>query len=415
MGTKRSTFALFFYINRKRQDKEKRCPVYLRISVNGTQTAVSIKRSILPKNWDEHGFPKGKSDESKDLTNYISILRNKLFTIQEELVSKENFITADMFRRALFGTETDKSVTLMEMFKERIEKEDTLFKLQKKTKGEYERFYYCSKYLKQYLKKTYNIEDISIRKVDRKFVDGFVGFMELRPSICHNYRMFLLQKFKSVLETAIRNELIGHNPFYGVSLALNKDGKRNYLTEDELQLLLTTELKYQPYAEERDIFCFSVFTGLANIDVQNLIRGELHKVEGQWWIRSYRHKTDVLSIIPLLPQAERIIRKYNPDFENLPNDAKLFSICEVNMRNLYLKKIGKLCNISKRLTTHVARHTFATTITLSHDVPLETVSKMLGHKSLEMTQHYAKILDKKIGRDMETLTSKISGAYQLPV
>ncbi len=127
METKKSTFALFFYINRTRKDKEGRCPVYLRISVNGTQTAVSIKRSISPENWNKQGFPKGKSDESKDLNNYINILRNKLFTIQEELILKENFITADMFRMSLFGTNTDKGTTLKELLQERINLEKNLY------------------------------------------------------------------------------------------------------------------------------------------------------------------------------------------------------------------------------------------------------------------------------------------------
>ncbi len=414
METKKNTFALFFYINKSRQNQQGQCPIYLRISVNNSQKAVSIKRSINHNYWDSKGFPKGKTVEIRDLNNYLNAIRTKLFNIQTDLMLKETCITADMFAEALFGTSRDRSVTIMQMFNERIDKEKKLFEQGQKSEGEYSRFYYTAEYLRKFMERQYKVSDIPLKKIDRQFIDRFIDFLKLQPTIGSNYMMLLLQRFKSLLKVAVKYEMITKNPFDDdIPLAMQIDGHRNYLTEQELQRLLETPMLTQGKELEKDLFCFSVFTGLANTDLQHLTCGRLHQIDGNWWIRAYRQKTDVLSVVPLLPQAEVILRKYCPDFESCSANHPIFTGRSISNRNVVLKKIAKECKIDKKLTTHVARHTFATTITLSNDVPLETVSKMLGHKSLRMTQHYAKIIDKKIGRDMEKLTAKISGTYQL--
>jgi site-specific recombinase XerD len=179
-----------------------------------------------------------------------------------------------------------------------------------------------------------------------------------------------------------------------------------YLTEEEIQTIINKDFKIERVAMVRDIFVFSCFTGLAYIDVKQLTKNNISLgIDGDKWIFKNRQKTDTTSKIPLLPMAQEIINKY----ENHPvciNEDRLLPILSNQKMNAYLKEIADVCGIKKELTFHIARHTFATTITLSNGVPLETVSKMLGHTSLKTTQHYAKILDKKISEDMMILKSK---------
>jgi site-specific recombinase XerD len=168
----------------------------------------------------------------------------------------------------------------------------------------------------------------------------------------------------------------------------------------------TKEFKVERISQVRDIFLFSCYTGLAYIDVKTLIKNNMViGIDGKHWIHTFRTKTDTPSNIPLLPQALAIIEKYKTHPQVI-NEAALLPVASNQKMNAYLKEIADLCGITKELTFHTARHTFATTVTLSNGIPIESVSKMLGHKNLRTTQHYAKILDKKVSNDMEILFQK---------
>ena len=182
---------------------------------------------------------------------------------------------------------------------------------------------------------------------------------------------------------------------------------RSFLTEAELQDMAAKQFPTERLNYVRDIFLFSCFTGLAYADVKKLKRSEIRiGVDGEKWIFTKRQKTDTPSRIPLLPMAQEITNRYQ-DYPPCVNADKLLPVLSNQKMNAYLKEIAGTCGINKNLTFHIARHTFATTVTLSNGVPLETVSKMLGHKSLKQTQHYAKILDKKISEDMMVLRNKL--------
>ena len=198
-----------------------------------------------------------------------------------------------------------------------------------------------------------------------------------------------------------------HDPFLGYNSKF-VEVNRGFLDEEELSRLQNKELKIERIALVRDVFLFSCFTGLSFIDAWNLTKDNIGiGIDGNKWIFTARQKTKIASHIPLLPIAEDIINKY----EKHPMCAisgKLLPVLSNQKMNAYLKEIADLCEISKELTFHIARHTFATTITLSNGVPIESVSKMLGHKSIKTTQHYAKILDKKVSEDMALLKAKFS-------
>ncbi len=203
------------------------------------------------------------------------------------------------------------------------------------------------------------------------------------------------------------NEWLDKNPFANYKSKV-KEVERVYLTEEEIQSIIGKDFKTDRLSLVRDIFLFSCFTGLAYIDVKNLTKSHISfGIDGEKWIFTHRQKTESGSKIPILPVTQMIIDKY----ENHPqciNEGKLLPILSNQKMNAYLKEIAGVCEIEKELTFHIARHTFATTVTLTNGVPIESVSKMLGHKNLRTTQHYAKVLDRKVSEDMKILKDKFT-------
>lgn len=196
------------------------------------------------------------------------------------------------------------------------------------------------------------------------------------------------------------------NPFVNYKAKV-KEVERAYLVQEEIQAIVDKEFATERLNQVKDIFLFSCFTGLAYIDVKQLTRSNIGLgIDGGKWIFTNRQKTDTRSNISLLPIAEEILDKYKQHPQCL-NEGKLLPVLSNQKMNSYLKEIADLCEINKELTFHIARHTFATTVTLTNGVPIESVSKMLGHKNLRTTQHYAKILDKKVSDDMKVLRTKI--------
>jgi integrase len=192
-----------------------------------------------------------------------------------------------------------------------------------------------------------------------------------------------------------------------------KEVERDLLTEEELNRIYNKRFSSERLTLVKDIFIFSCYTGLAYVDVKGLKKDHIAiGIDGEKWIFKNRQKTDTKSKIPVLPIAQEIIQKYENHPRCLNEDAILPILTNQKM-NSYLKEIGDLCDISKEITFHMARHTFATSVTLTNGVPIETVSKMLGHKNIQTTQHYAKILDKKVSEDMQVLRKKFSVAIKL--
>lgn len=201
------------------------------------------------------------------------------------------------------------------------------------------------------------------------------------------------------------NEWISRDPFLHWKGKL-KVVEREFLSKEELQGMISKEIKNERLTLVKDIFLFCCFTGLAYADVQKLSEKEVVVgIDGNKWIKTNCTKTKIRSNIPILPNAEDILEKYSTHPE--VNEKRLLPVLSNQKMNAYIKEIGDLCGITKNLTFHLARHTFATTVTLSNGVPIESVSKMLGHKNLQTTQHYAKILDRKVSDDMAVLRERL--------
>jgi len=212
---------------------------------------------------------------------------------------------------------------------------------------------------------------------------------------------------RKIVNYCLKTGWLQRDPFFGFKMA-KREVVREFLSEDEVQTLTTKRFTIDRLSQVRDIFLFSCYTGLAFIDVFQLTPASIAKgVDGKQWIFTSRQKTDTPTRIPLLPQAQEILNKYK-DHPRCINESKVLPVLSNQKMNAYLKEIADVCGITKTLTFHIARHTFATTVTLNNDVPIESVSKMLGHKSIKITQHYAKILDKKVSEDMRLLSQRLN-------
>lgn len=213
------------------------------------------------------------------------------------------------------------------------------------------------------------------------------------------------------MNLAIKNDWLNKDPFINFSAKI-KPVKREYLTQEELARIEELDIGIRRLYTVRDVFVFSCYTGLAYVDIEKLTPDNLVKgIDGKLWIQTFRQKTDTKSNIPLLSPALLILEKYSDDPETT-NSGSLLPVNSNQKMNAYLKEIGTLAGINKILTFHLARHTFATTITLANGVPIESVSEMLGHKSIRTTQIYAKVIDKKVSEDMSKLETFLSGNVQ---
>jgi len=258
-----------------------------------------------------------------------------------------------------------------------------------------------------FLKEEYGIEDIKLKKLNYRFISDFEQYLrKYRPSTrtkcTNNGAMKHMERLKKMSRLAVRLDWIVKDPFENYKLRFEKS-EREYLTKRELRLIEETTFTKEGVEKCKDVFLFSCYTGLSYIDVKALTPDHLLKgIDGNEWLFTKRIKTDEKLKIPLLPQAKEIIKKYEDSAERRITKV-LLPVYSNQKVNYYLKEICKACKIYKKVTFHTARHTFATTITLSNGVPIETVSKMLGHTKLSTTQIYARVLEHKIGEDMQNL------------
>ena len=250
----------------------------------------------------------------------------------------------------------------------------------------------------EFIRKEYKADDILLKDLNWDFIHKLELFYRVDKQCSHNTTTKYLQNLRSVVLIAIRKQLITTDPFSNYKLTI-KEVEKGYLTDEELQKIVHADIKVPRLEHIRDMFLFSCYTGLAYSDLKSLTQTNIERTpDGTLWIKGLRKKTGIRFNIPILPIPLSILKKY----EGL-NSKILFPIPSNQKTNAYLKELADLCGINKNITFHVARHTFATTVTLANDVPIETVSSMLGHTNIRMTQHYAKVVTSKVKRDMEKL------------
>lgn len=400
----KNTFRLLFFINKSKTNKDG-APILLRITINGTQVALNTRRRIPASGWNtKRAMPNTKNAYGKDLHLYLESLRNKAYNAFTELSREFDDVTPSMVRDYIQGVNSTNSRTLMEIWQEHNNEIKELvgiqcsFALWRKHNNALNHFI-------NFLVGKYRTNDIPIKQVRYKIVNEFQNYLLAEKKLAYNTSIKILQFLKKITLRAIKSGWLKNDPFSDINLAL-KQTDRPYLTDDELEKINNKEFKIPRLAMVRDLFLFACYTGLSYADVKKLTKCEIEKSpDGMWWIKTKRQKTKQRSQIPLLKVAKQIIDKYSVLDELLANQ-KILPVLSNQKLNAYLKEVADLCGIEKNLTFHIARHTFATTVTLQNGVSIESVSRMLGHTNIRTTQHYAKIVDKKIAQDMLNMSIK---------
>ena len=405
MKTNRTFNQIFF--PKKSGGKTGNTLVYLRITIDGVRSEISLNRQLNPGDWnDQSRRLNGRSPEAKSFNSYLDTVEFRIFEIYKELVAEGVEITTEMIKARFMGIDTDKPRMLLEIF-EHHNKQFAELVGKDFAIGSLKRFKVVKKWLGEFLKWKYQVHDISIKKLNFEFINDFEFYLKSERNCGHNTVMGYVKKLKKVVRQCVAKDWLDKDPFMAYKVTL-RETHRTVLTEEELEMLSCKTLMIHRMDLVRDMFLFSCYTGLAYSDVEKLTPADVSTgIDGEKWIFTTRTKTETTTRVPLLPPAIAILEKYKENPVAL-NSGKLLPVISNQRMNSYLKELADACGIQKELTFHCARHTFATTVTLTNGVPIETVSKMLGHKSLRTTQQYAKILDRKVSDDMLKLRTKFS-------
>ena len=396
-----------FYIKRAKANSQGLMPIFQRITIDGKRIEKSTGKYILEDSWSaETSKVKGKSEQARSINSHLDRCANDFIEAQAELLFKRKSIDYTNLKAVLIG-KIDKPRTLISVFSEHNLRIKALVSVGEYAIGTVKRYEVTLRHMQKFLQWKYNSHDISLAEIDYAFIMDFDFFLRTYQNCRNNTAIKYVKNFRKIFNICLDNEWLLKDPFkkYKPKPTIVD---RDYLNEDELNRIIKKNFQTSRLQVVRDIFIFSCFTGLAYVDVQNLTPENLSVgIDGDIWIFTKREKTDGPSNIPLLDVPMNIIEAYK-DHPKCLNSNRLLPILSNQRMNSYLKEIGDVCNITKDLTFHMARHTFATTVTLSNGVPLESVSKMLGHRSLKSTQIYARVLDIKVSRDMQNLKNKFN-------
>lgn len=401
-----SRMNVLFYGKKTKNESDKLLSVYLRVTINGERFEVSAQRYIEPVRWSQQaGKAKGNSEDVRSLNTHLDTLRNKVYDYQQLILQEGKEFTKEALRMKWYGID-ERIHTLVEVFKNHNQQLEALIG-KGNSKATFGKYRTTLDHVISFLKWKYKKADIEIPNITYSFITDFEFWLKSVQNCNHNTTIKYISNLRKIINVCIKNGWLIKDPFVGFKMS-KKEVVREILTEEELQTLISIDIQNIRIRQVRDIFVFSCFTGLAYIDAKKLKRSEIViGMDGERWIYTRRKKTDTPTRIPLLPVVLEIMEAYK-DHPQCMNQDCLLPVPSNCKLNAYLKEVADLCGISKHLTFHIARHTFATTVTLNNGVPIETVSKMLGHKSIKITQIYAKILDKKVSEDMGVLRKKFT-------
>jgi len=401
----KQTFNIIFFIKKDRIPKNGDYNIFCRVRLGTQKFSFSTKITTKLDKWDtKSNKVTGRNNTANKINNDLGNVKSEISQIHDRLKIEEKLNSINDIKNDYFG-HTNKNHYLLETYESHISKVQTLLG-KEYSLSTWKKYKTTKTHLLNFLKNNYDREDISFRELDYNFIYEFNYYLQSELNIGQNSRGKYINNTKQIINIALSNDWIPINPFRNFKVKIIPPD-REFLTSKELSDISTKEFEIDRLEQIKDAFLFCCYTGLAYIDVKNLLLEDITTGEdGNKWIRKNRTKTNTLSRIPLLPIPIEIIKKYNKH-PNRIIKGQVLPLPSNQKTNAYLKEIAAICNIKKNLTFHIARHTFATTVTLSNGVPIETVSKMLGHKDLKTTQHYAKIIDKKISDDMFTLKNKL--------
>ena len=407
MNTSNENLKISFYL-KKNIVRNGVCPVMGRIAIGQDMVQFSCKLEANPDLWDTRaGRVNGKSHHAREVNREIDKINVAINAKYREIVAIRGCATAAEVKNAFQGIISSQEM-LLSIFREHNDEYKMRIgvNIARKTWQQYDN---SLKHLARFIQVKYNVSDLSFRQLDYLFIENFAFFLRIDRKLSANALIPILSSLRKMVKIAIGKGIINRDPFLGFLLERSKATPK-FIPRDDLNKLITCKLDSPALIVTRDMFVFSCYTGLAYIDLYNLTNQQIVKEDdGYLWLNITRQKTGTNAKIPILTEARKIIEKYRKTTQG----EKIFPVKTICLLNRHLKIIARLCDIVGNLTFHMARHTFATEICLTQGVPIESVSRMLGHKKLAVTQIYAKVTHAKIEEDMIALSEKIKGKYRL--
>ncbi len=396
---------IIFYPRKDRVNRDGQMPIYVRFTVKSKRADLSTGMFIHPKHWNELAQrAKNKAPSAYAINQRLDRLKTEIQDYYNLLRSNGDDFSVKTIKNHLLQLSNSKGI--LEIFDYYLD--SILAKLNKGYSMETYKHYKSSrKRLASFIDHKYRRADYPVESISYKFLDSFDVYLKQEFGNHQNTAWNYHKHLRRVLNLAISMEHIQKNPYNKYKVGL-KETHREFLTMEELKRLEDKEIPIERLAAVRDIFVFACYTGLSYSDISKLNKSHIRKgADKKEWIIIDRNKTNNRCRIPILPKAKEILQKYH-DYPKNQFKGLLLPVLTNQKMNSYLKELGDICNINKSITMHIARHTFATSVTLGNGVPIETVSKILGHTSLKTTQIYARILDHKISEDMEQLQTKLN-------
>ena len=386
---KQTDVTVTFYLKKSEMNDEGHCPVMAKLVVGKfSEAAFSAKMSVPAALWAS-GRATGKSNAAREINRQLDDLRASAISIYDELSATRENVTAEEIRNLLLGTAFG----------------------QDREKGTAQSYRYACNCVAAFIQEKYKLSDVPFTALNRSFIDNYDLYLRTERRFALGTIVLLVTRLNTIVGEAIAEGIITADPFAGYE-AEHPEREQKYLTAAELQRLMTTPLHDPKLYHIRDLFLFSCYTGIPYGDMCRLTTEDLEVAEdGEVWIKTARKKTKIDYEVPLLDIPLLILDKYR----DMAPEGKLLPMYSNNELNRTLKRIAAICGIERKLVFHCGRHTYATEITLSHGVPLETVSKMLGHSRISTTQIYAKVTDDKIDMDTRSLEEKIAGRFSVAI
>ena len=401
---KQTDVTVTFYLKKSEMNDEGHCPVMAKLVVGKfSEAAFSAKMSVPAALWAS-GRATGKSNAAREINRQLDDLRASAISIYDELSATRENVTAEEIRNLLLGTAFGQE-TLLGYFRTFIEHFEKRVGVNRE-KGTAQSYRYACNCVAAFIQEKYKLSDVPFTALNRSFIDNYDLYLRTERRFALGTIVLLVTRLNTIVGEAIAEGIITADPFAGYE-AEHPEREQKYLTAAELQRLMTTPLHDPKLYHIRDLFLFSCFTGICYADLKTLAWKQLEQdTHGDWWVTGNRCKTDTRYVVKLLPAALSILERYRDG-----TDYVFSFMPHLNTVDRSLKRIAALCGIEKKLTFHVGRHTYATTICLMNGVSLETLSKMLGHKRITTTQTYAKVTQPMVDREVEMLKEKLADKF----
>lgn len=397
-----------FHLKQKNAE-QRQLPLYIRIYVDGKKTEVATHHMLDKKDWDrKRNRVRSAAKNSQLLNNYLDLAQNRIQQFFLEYTARGLPVTPTDLKDKFLGKKAAaERKTLLEAFDYHNKKMDEKVKVGLITKKTHSRYGITKNKVEAFIKAHYKTNDIALDEVKLSFVTNFEHYLFTKDLLQTNTAYKYIKNLKRVINMCVEVDWLPANPFNAFKCSY-VNPERQVLTSEEIKTLLKKDIKMPRLAMIRDVFVFCCYTGFAYSDVYKFEHDALDRgIDGEYWLTTFRQKTGIRESVPLLPVALEIVQRYQKDKYCIKHN-KLLPVISNQRYNSYLKELATICGIDKELTSHIARHTFATTVTLSNGVPIETVSKMLGHTKISTTQIYAKVLDNKVSSDMKDLREKLA-------